>query len=67
MQVQITRTGIIKAGGDGTSTSTLKARSRIDNAYDYDHSDFTTGFIEIDNTKAKFADTTVEANQFYEI
>lgn len=65
-QVQITKKGIIYADGAAAS-STSKARSRADTAYNYTHTDYTIGFVEIDKATAKIADTSIEANQFYEI
>lgn len=66
-EVQITKQGVIHADGAGSSTSTTKARGRADSAYTYTHTDYTIGFIEIDKTTAKIGDTSIEANQFYEI
>ena len=66
-QVQITKKGIIFADGSGSTSSTTKARSRVNSAYNYTHTDYTIGFVEIDKATAKIGDTSIEANQFYEI
>lgn len=65
-QVQITKQSIIKADG----TTSTNARAQADGqtvGYNYDHSDFTIGFLELDGQNAKIYDTAIEANQFYEI
>lgn len=66
-QINLTKTGIWQANGSGTSTSTTKVRTRANNAYSFTHTDYTVGFVEINNATAKIADTSIEANQFYEI
>lgn len=63
-QTNLIKTGIWKADGTGTTT---KVRARANSAYSYDHSSYTTGFVEIDGATAKISDTSIEANQFYEI
>lgn len=63
-QVQITKQSIIKADGtDATSSSKIYARAQSSSALNID---YTLGFVEIDS-QAQISQSSIEANQFYEI
>ena len=63
-QVNIKKTTIIEADGSAaTSTSKVYARAQSSSSL---NTSYTLGFVEI-GTQAQFSQSTVEANQFYEI
>ena len=63
-QVQITKQSIIKAdGADVTSTSKIYTRAQSSSALNIN---YTLGFVEI-GTQAQVSESSIEANQFYEI
>ena len=63
-QVQITKQSIIKADGTAaTSTSKIYTRAQSSSALNIQ---YTLGFVEI-GSQAKISQSSVEANQFYEI
>lgn len=63
-QVQITKQSVIKAdGSDATSDSQIYARAQSSSVLNID---YTLGFVEIGDT-AQISQSSIEANQFYEI